>query len=127
MNLRHHGDSTPSPASSTWPSIRTPTPRWLGIGHVTPHQLRHTYATALVNAGVSLQALMAILGHVSAEMSLRYGHLFDTTVRTVDRSRFGGGWGMFRGFLLRGGIIGGIDTEKLHGGVQGVRGRICAQ
>ena len=35
-----------------------------------------------VNAGVSLQALMAILGHVSAEMSLRYAHLFDTTVRT---------------------------------------------
>ena len=52
-----------------------------GIGHVTPHQLRHTYATALVNAGVSVQALMALLGHVSAEMSLRYAHLFDTTVR----------------------------------------------
>ncbi|HXH58405.1 tyrosine-type recombinase/integrase [Iamia sp.] len=52
-----------------------------GIGHVTPHQLRHTYATALVNAGVSLQALMALLGHVSAEMSLRYAHLFDSTVR----------------------------------------------
>ena len=52
-----------------------------GLGHITPHQLRHTYATALVNAGVSLQALMAILGHVSAQMSLRYGHLFDTTVR----------------------------------------------
>jgi integrase len=53
-----------------------------GLGHVTPHQLRHTYATAMVNAGVSLQALMALLGHVSAEMSLRYGKLFDTTVRT---------------------------------------------
>ncbi|MCC3317924.1 tyrosine-type recombinase/integrase [Nocardia africana] len=53
-----------------------------GIGHVTPHQLRHTYATALVNAGVSLQSLMALLGHVSAQMSLRYGKLFDTTVRT---------------------------------------------
>jgi integrase len=52
-----------------------------GIGHVTPHQLRHTYATALVNAGVSLQALMALLGHTSAEMSLRYAHLFDSTVR----------------------------------------------
>src|SRR5699024_12881964 len=49
--------------------------------HVTPHQLRHTYATALVNAGVSLQALMSLLGHVSAQMSLRYGQLFDTTVR----------------------------------------------
>jgi hypothetical protein len=52
-----------------------------GLGHITPHQLRHTYATALVNAGVSLQALMALLGHMSAEMSLRYGRLFDTTVR----------------------------------------------
>ena len=52
-----------------------------GIGHVTPHQLRHTFATAMVNAGVSLQALMALLGHVSAEMSLRYGRLFDQTVR----------------------------------------------
>jgi len=50
-----------------------------GIGHVTSHQLRHTYATALVNAGVSLQALMALLGHSSAEMSLRYGRLFDAT------------------------------------------------
>jgi hypothetical protein len=53
-----------------------------GIGHVTSHQLRHTYATALINAGVSLQALMALLGHVSAEMSLRYARLFDATVRT---------------------------------------------
>jgi site-specific recombinase XerD len=52
-----------------------------GLGHLTSHQLRHTFATAMVNAGVSLQALMALLGHVSAEMSLRYGRLFDTTVR----------------------------------------------
>ena len=52
-----------------------------GLDGVVPHMLRHTYATALVNAGCSLQALMALLGHVSAEMSLRYGRLFDTTVR----------------------------------------------
>ena len=51
-----------------------------GIPAATPHPLRHT-ATALVNAGCSLQALMALLGHVSAEMSLRYGRLFDATVR----------------------------------------------
>jgi len=48
---------------------------------ITPHALRHTFATGLVNAGVSLQALMQLLGHVSAAMSLRYGRLFDTTVR----------------------------------------------
>src|SRR5207248_5048607 len=52
-----------------------------GLKSATPHQLRHTFATALVNSGVSLQALMAMLGHVSAEMSLRYGRLFDQTVR----------------------------------------------
>jgi len=53
----------------------------VGLDSAVPHQLRHTYATALVNAGCSLQALMALLGHVSAEMSLRYGRLFDVTVR----------------------------------------------
>jgi integrase len=42
-----------------------------GLDVITPHQLRHTYATALVNAGVSLQALMQLLGHSTAEMSLR--------------------------------------------------------
>jgi len=52
-----------------------------GLDGVVPHQLRHTYATALVNAGCSLQALMALLGHASAAMSLRYGRLFDATVR----------------------------------------------
>ena len=52
-----------------------------GLDDVVPHQLRHTYATALVNAGCSLQALMALLGHASAEMCLRYGRLFDATVR----------------------------------------------
>ncbi len=52
-----------------------------GLEPVTPHQLRHTFATALVNSGCSLQALMQLLGHVSANMSLRYGRLFDATVR----------------------------------------------
>jgi hypothetical protein len=47
----------------------------------TPHQLKHTYATAPVNAGCSLQALIALIGHVCTEMSLRYGRLFDATVR----------------------------------------------
>src|SRR6516164_1974253 len=51
--------------------------------HVTPHQLRHTYATNLVNAGMSLQALMALLGHVSAEMTLRYASLAAPAIRTA--------------------------------------------
>lgn len=61
--------------------VMTRVARDAGLPHTTPHQLRHTYATALVNAGVSLQSLMALLGHSSAEMSLRYGRLFDATVK----------------------------------------------
>jgi hypothetical protein len=50
---------------------------------ITPHQLRHTYGTSLVNAGMSLQALMALMGHVSAEMTLRYASLASPTVRAA--------------------------------------------
>ena len=50
---------------------------------VTPHQLRHTYGTSLANAGINLQALMALLGHVSPEMTLRYAKLASPTVRAA--------------------------------------------
>ena len=32
----------------------------------------------------------------------------------LDRSRFGGGWGIFRGFLIMGGTDDGIDTAGVH-------------
>lgn len=50
---------------------------------VTPHMLRHTYATELANAGMSLQALMALLGHVTPEMTLRYAVLASPTLRAA--------------------------------------------
>jgi hypothetical protein len=50
---------------------------------VTPHMLRHTYATELANAGMSLQALMALLGHVTPEMTLRYPVLASPTLRAA--------------------------------------------
>ncbi len=34
---------------------------------ITCHQLRHTWATSLANAGMSLQALMALLGHYAGD------------------------------------------------------------
>jgi integrase len=54
-----------------------------GIDHVHPHQLRHTYATRLANGGMSIEALMAVLGHVTPEMTLRYAHLASDTIRTA--------------------------------------------
>jgi site-specific recombinase XerD len=39
---------------------------------IVPHQLRHTYATEMLRAGVSFPALMKLLGHTSPEMTMRY-------------------------------------------------------
>jgi integrase len=39
---------------------------------IVPHQLRHTYASEMVRAGVGLPALMKLLGHVNPEMTMRY-------------------------------------------------------
>ena len=50
---------------------------------ITPHRLRHTYATTLANAGMSLQALMALLGHVTPEMTLRYASLASPRLRAA--------------------------------------------
>lgn len=50
---------------------------------VVSHQLRHSYATSLVNAGMSLQALMALLGHRSPEMTIRYARLASPTLRSA--------------------------------------------
>lgn len=40
--------------------------------HITPHQLRHTYATEMLRAGVSLPAIKELLGHRSINMTMRY-------------------------------------------------------
>jgi len=51
--------------------------------HIVAHQLRHTYATSLVNAGMTLQALMQLLGHSSPEMTMRYARLSSPTLRAA--------------------------------------------
>lgn len=40
--------------------------------HVNPHRLRHTYASEMVRLGISLPALMLLLGHKDIRMTLRY-------------------------------------------------------
>ena len=42
------------------------------FSHVTPHRLRHSFATEMLRLGVSLPALMALLGHKDIRMTLQY-------------------------------------------------------
>ena len=51
-----------------------------GIGHVHPHQLRHTLATQAINRGMSLEAIAALLGHRSMRMTLTYARISDRTL-----------------------------------------------
>jgi integrase len=44
----------------------------LCAGQVTPHRLRHSFSTEMLRLGVSLPALMHLLGHKDIRMTLRY-------------------------------------------------------
>jgi site-specific recombinase XerD len=49
---------------------------------MTTHRLRHTYATHLLSAGMSLPSVMRLLGHTDYRMTLRYAAITDSTVFT---------------------------------------------
>jgi len=51
------------------------------IGNFRWHDLRHTFASRLVMAGVPLRAVQTLLGHKRIETTLRYAHLGEAHLR----------------------------------------------
>jgi integrase len=47
------------------------------------HDLRHTYASVLASSGLSLPIIGALLGHTTAQTTLRYAHLLDDPLRAA--------------------------------------------
>jgi len=56
---------------SSWNSAR----KKAGLADVRMHDLRHSYASALVNNGRSLYEVQTLLGHSTSTMTQRYAHL----------------------------------------------------
>ncbi len=52
-----------------------------GMPHVRFHDLRHSTASMLINAGVPLFTVGEILGHTSTQTTKRYSHLNDQSLR----------------------------------------------
>ena len=61
-----------------WYSVREAA----GLNDVRIHDLRHTYASLLVNKGVSLYEVQQLLGHSSPQMTQRYAHFANKTLLT---------------------------------------------
>jgi integrase len=62
-----------------WNAIR----QAAGLKDLRIHDLRHSYASILINKGLSLQTVGQLLGHTQSSTTMRYAHLNDKSLRAA--------------------------------------------
>lgn len=82
-----------------WNKLR----RELGLSDVRIHDLRHTFASFLVNAGHSLYEVQKLLGHSDPRTTMRYAHLEQASLLAVAET-----------------VSGFFTSSKCDDGIQGI-------
>ena len=52
-----------------------------GVRHISPHKLRHTAATMMLNNGVDIRTIQEVLGHSTIATTQIYTHVANNDVR----------------------------------------------
>lgn len=61
-----------------WTTLR----RYTTATQLSPHAIRHTYATSMLENGADIKAIAELMGHDSVKTTERYVHLSHNTIRT---------------------------------------------
>jgi integrase len=74
----------PPPIAPAWASQQfKAAARAVGLGHARFHDLRHSAASEMINAGVDLYTVGGVLGHQSSASTARYAHLAQDRLRAA--------------------------------------------